>query len=686
MKAYFLSKSKANFSPTLLLVTKIIPITKMTKNKGIHVYRLTDYSLDQIVKNHELAELDYYGGNVKEKKFVKPSAIERKKLLYSILIHTIIKWCERSENRVAILNSQYLKKKYRNGYVVMLHNLEMLDIIDIDHNYLQNVCSKGYRIKDGVKYHIERINSKDMIDELIPHESEIIKQCRAEKDELIESTLTPKVAKRYEQSLKCIQLEHPTLAEEYVKTYRYPSESARDSRLLKIQDFRLLKGKFVINGIDANNRIYHVLTNCPRDIKSFLNIKFACDCHNSHPLLFNLNIIEYYGLDTQTIYKMFDVMRGNDNLDINNIRKTLIDGGVVKQSISNIPQDALYYIYLTSRGLFWDFMLDSYGSISSQYDGVVVTRSDIKLQMFAQVFYRKKLNNTTNKETGEKRYPLASLFNEKFPTVSKIVRNEKRKDSNPENRKELPSNMMKVESKIYHEILAEIYKLNPKYKVFNIHDAIEVLDVPENESLTVDIVKQVMEQVYRRNGLMPDLSVDYPENIDQLMSDLTLMNQLIDAKLEELRQRANAGDEQAIVYSYAINHGYLEFIWSDSSHQSVSLHLTDKVKSEEISPRKICTQSNDEQQVKWACGKKVFYILGEESKKNIMTMKGWLDYENGKRVNNYDLLDNYRRDYKLVRNNGRNKARYTYKVDVIDGEVVNSYLAIKKYMGRNRIK
>ena len=68
------------------------------------------------------------------------------------------------------------------------------------------------------------------------------------------------------------------------------------------------------------------------------------------------------------------------------LRKTLITNNIEEESIKSIPTDVLYYIYLTSMGLFWDVTIPK-----EMVDEKNLLRSDIKVLMFREVFYSKKL-------------------------------------------------------------------------------------------------------------------------------------------------------------------------------------------------------------------------------------------------------------------------------------------------------
>ena len=251
----------------------------------------------------------------------------------------------------------------------------------------------------------------------------------------------------------------------------------------------------IITSIDDNKRIYSIATSTPRLLKPFLNIKYSLDVHNSHPLLFNSILMSYYNIPTSLMDKIYPIYEKiyTSNVESHNVRpflrKTLITNNIEEENIKSIPIDVLYYMYLTSMGLFWDVTIPK-----EMVDEKNLLRSDIKVLMFREVFYSKKLT-ARGKE-------YAKIFAKEFPNVYTVVLDSKR-----ENRTKLANDMMKIESELFGKILVELYA--KKFKVISIHDAIVVLDVKQNEKCTEEVVKQVMTDVYRKYGLHPDISVDY---------------------------------------------------------------------------------------------------------------------------------------------------------------------------------
>ncbi len=113
------------------------------------------------------------------------------------------------------------------------------------------------------------------------------------------------------------------------------------------------------------------------------------------------------------------------------------------------------------------------------------------------------------------------------------------------------------------------------YKVISIHDAIVVLDVAENENLTLEIVKQNLNEVYFEIGLLPDCSTDFygEEEMQKFMGKEKFLREKGDEYLAELRQLAEDDEDiKALVEDY--DNGRSEIILTPDGND-VMLHLKD---------------------------------------------------------------------------------------------------------------
>ena len=518
------------------------------------IWGLKDYSIDDIVSNYVKAENTYglYSKSAPvimpkiqlpnapmlvcdEPKEEKKIVVKRENLLakkYEFLIHTIIKRVLNNDNGMAYLHSTILQNVYGKDYRKMLDNLFKMGILHSDGYYSLDEKTYGYYFAPNVRFTYTLHPSTYLSDYdeklnkcLLPYQTkeEQDNKQRLENDYLYS---------RYNDSLKYLKLQYVDEAVDFVTSHIFPSDKSNDYYVRVID--RYMDGDFRITSIDDNKRIYSIATSTPRLLKPFLNIRYSLDIHNSHPLLFNSILMSYYDISTSLMDRIYPIYEQiyTSNVESHNVRrflrKTLITNNIEEENIKSIPIDVLYYMYLTSMGLFWDVTIPK-----EMVDEKNLLRSDIKVLMFREVFYSKKLT-ARGKE-------YAKIFAKDFPNVYTVVLDSKR-----ENRTKLANDMMKIESELFGKILVELYA--KKFKVISIHDAIVVLDVKQNEKCTERVVKQVMTDVYRKYGLHPDISVDYygKECMEKLMGQNRLLKDLITDYVLQLKGLAQEGDEDAI--------------------------------------------------------------------------------------------------------------------------------------------
>lgn len=531
------------------------------------IWGLKDYSIDDIVSNYVKAENTYglYSKSAPvimpkiqlpnapmlvcdEPKEEKKIVVKRENLLakkYEFLIHTIIKRVLNNDNGMAYLHSTILQNVYGKDYRKMLDNLFKMGILHSDGYYSLDEKTYGYYFAPNVRFTYTLHPSTYLSDYdeklnkcLLPYQTkeEQDNKQRLENDYLYS---------RYNDSLKYLKLQYVDEAVDFVTSHIFPSDKSNDYYVRVID--RYMDGDFRITSIDDNKRIYSIATSTPRLLKPFLNIRYSLDIHNSHPLLFNSILMSYYDISTSLMDRIYPIYEQiyTSNVESHNVkrflRKTLIANNIDEENIKSIPIDVLYYMYLTSMGLFWDVTIPK-----EMVDEKNLLRSDIKVLMFREVFYSKKLT-ARGKE-------YAKIFAKEFPNVYTVVLNSKR-----ENRTKLANDMMKIESELFGKILVELYA--KKFKVISIHDAIVVLDVKQNEKCTEGVVKQVMTGVYRKYGLHPDISVDYygKECMEKLMGQNRLLKDLITDYVLQLKGLAQEGDEDAISLLKKIGNGDYDF-------------------------------------------------------------------------------------------------------------------------------
>ncbi len=537
------------------------------------IWGLKDYSIEDIVRNYVKAENTYglYSKSTPvimpkiqlpnvpmsecdESKDEKKTIVKREKLLskkYEFLIHTIIKRVFNNDNGIAYLHSSILQNVFGKDYKKMIDNLYNMGILHSDGYYKLLEKTYGFYFAPSVRFTYTLRYSTYLSDYdeklnkcLLPYQGkeEQDNKQRLENDYLYS---------HFNDSLKYLKLQYVDEAVSFVTSHIFPTDKSNEYYVRVID--RYLDGNFRITSIDDNKRIYSIATSTPRLLKPFLNIKYSLDVHNSHPLLFNSILMSYYNIPTPLMSKIYPTYEQlyTSNVESHNVRrflrKTLITNDISKEEIKNIPTDVLYYIYLTSMGLFWNVAIPN--EVVKEKS---LLRSDIKVLMFREVFYSKKLT-ARGKE-------YAKMFARDFPNVYKVVRNAKK-----DNRTKLANDMMKIESELFGKILVDLYA--KKFKVISIHDAVVVLDVKQNEKCTEEIVKEVMTGVYRKYGLCPNISVDYygKECMEKLMKKNTLLKELITDYVLQLKRLAEEGDEDATTTLKKIGNGDYDFCLDENN-------------------------------------------------------------------------------------------------------------------------
>ena len=494
-----------------------------------------------------------------EPKAEKKTVVKREKLLtkkYEFLIHTIIKRVLNNDNGIAYLHSSILQNVFGKDYKKMLDNLYKMGILHSDGYYSLEEKTYGYYFAPNVKFTYTLRPSSYLSDYddkltkcLLPYQTQ---EEQDNKQRLDNDFLYS----RYNDSLKFLKLQYIDEAVSFVTSHIFPSDKSNDYYVRVID--RYLDGDFRITSVDDNKRIYSIATSTPRLLKPFLNIRYSLDIHNSHPLLFNSILMDYYKIPTSLMNKVYPIYEQlyMSNVESHDVRrflcKVLIKNNISKIGINDIPTDVLYYMYLTSMGLFWNVAIPN-----DIIEEKGLLRSDIKVLMFREVFYSKKLT-ARGKE-------YAKIFAKEFPNVYKVVR-----ESKKDNRTKLANDMMKIESELFGKILSELYA--KKFKVISIHDAIVVLDVKQNEKCTEEIVKEVMTDVYRKYGLHPNISVDYygKECMENLMKKNMLLKELITDYVSQLKGLAEEGGEDATTTLKKIGNGNYDF-YLDTDNQ-LKLH------------------------------------------------------------------------------------------------------------------
>ena len=239
-----------------------------------------------------------------------------------------------------------------------------------------------------------------------------------------------------------------------------------------------------------------------------------------------------------------------------------MDNGIDYPEIKQMDLDAIKYLYLVSIGKFWDVVIPSLDKVDVKQYSLI--RQDVKVIMFAQVFYGKQLSSRGQE--------YAKVFSKQFPNVYKIILGFKRGLAKNE-RTVLTHKLMALESKLFREALRRLYANG--YRVVSIHDAIVVLDTKENNTCTPDVVKKVLVDVYGEYGLIPDCSVDVygKQAMEDFMERESFLRERGDEYIRQLREYA-ATDEDIKLLVEDFDRGKSELILTPDK-SDVMLHLRD---------------------------------------------------------------------------------------------------------------
>ena len=490
-------------------------------------------------------------------------SLPRKQILYkkyAFFIHRLIQRCKSNrEGNFTRFNSQILQTVLGHVYIDMLKTLETLGIIKVSSNYIPSIQARLIELNSNLPT-VSEMKYSSYIEEYSDKMQQELKKYEQIQIQKIKSEMGDSLYDNFTKSLRLLKLIHREEAEDYRDRHHFISLKSKEYFTYILNEYD--KGNFNILSVDKNLRIYSILSQSPRILKNFLNIKFSIDIHNSHPLLFNKLIIERYNINDNILHILYNNLSNIDNSYCSvskQLCKLLVNNGIQKEKIANIPNDIWEYIYKTSKGIFWDDFtrLDEFKRL---------LRSDIKVTLFREVFYSKTLT-TKGKD-------FAKSFKKKYPSVYKLVKESKRED-----RTFLANQMMRIESDIFRSTLTKLYV--KRFKVLTIHDAIVVLDVKANNQCTPELIRLIIEKEYLRIGLFPNVSVDYystehvARELRQEEQDMKEINELIDSfeviAKDESHPRCQTcrdilkelEDGTSEIY---INHATDEFVWHKISN------------------------------------------------------------------------------------------------------------------------
>lgn len=408
------------------------------------------------------------------------------------------------------LNAEHLQKVIGDDYRRLLNTLISQRILIGKSDYIKGKESTTFFINPQF-YNQIFVNKTE--------NKEVIKYIN-KSSKLLDNLNDNPLYKNYNKSLKKINLKNEEKAISYLNNIiEKIKDTDKEIYYKKIKDKYLYctGDNYIRLSTDNNKRIYHILTNTFRDFRKFTNIKFMLDICNSHPLLFNKFILDYYNINNSLLYNIINNIY-YDNINniwlYNNIYspiynprhkslKSLIDNMIKEGCFADIDiqKDAIHYIVMTSKGQLWHYLLDLCKHAELDIiDGMKIDKHSLKKKMFAEVFYSNIHQITfTTKDGNRVIKEYAKLFKKEYPSVFKIINENKPKGKEGE----LANNLMRLESQLFHAILERLYKKRG-LDCISIHDAIVVLSTSDKKYKKEDIEK-VMLDVYHSNSLFPTL-------------------------------------------------------------------------------------------------------------------------------------------------------------------------------------
>ena len=473
------------------------------KQQSIKIAYLVNLDLDRVVERHITqvcyhTEVDYTtvtctGESNPEfitvKAYPKPSvAIIKQK--YMFLLHIIITRCLESNKNKCTLNSLFFTHHiFHDQFTPMIYNLCQMGIISCGaysagtYSVVSNVKVKKeatpYYLMDWSIDYAESTNVR-----LIKWSKELAKHNKVNKKKYKRSAFTD----NYNKSLTEVRLIDRDGALLYIDNNfnKDTHEYHYNMRFIDNID-QVNRG---IYNIDDQGRIYHILTSLPKVLRPYYNIKYEFDIANSHPMLFNQLLIQYYNINKGVLNILDNII--NNNNTINNNNKYHYDSEYIRNQLKNnniqdhIFDDVLEYMVKTMLGKFYE----DFCEIFHDQD-----RSEVKTKLFQHVFYSHLQANN--------RYSTKYLkaFKQKYPHVWRVIY-----DSKVTTDDKLPHKMMSLESSLFRPILKECWKRG--WKAVNIHDALVLLDCKDNEGVTADDVKEIIQKHYHKMNLYPTIKAE----------------------------------------------------------------------------------------------------------------------------------------------------------------------------------
>lgn len=434
-----------------------------------------------------------YGFERVEKKIPVPTKI---KLYHKFvfLTHIIITKCVTAKDNKIQLHSKRLQNVLGIYYKYILYTLKLLDLIDIDEKYEKDEYSRHISVLNWNISYTESANQK-----VSEYNSKWEKYLN---DDIKRNSENKKIKVRFSEGRPILEFDGKeiTQAEKTFYDNYNDSLSLLNLRVCKEDSIKYIESlceekntheynyymhsilgfsaeNNKIISIDKQGRIYNYLTNLKRELKCLFNIKFQLDVANCHPLLICKILTNRYNINNDILTYIYNNIKKGASAHnvIENLCKTLNTSNI------KIPLDVLEFIYICSKGTLWDELQASFPELS---------RSRVKEQTFGQIIYNSKIAELTH---------FGRRFIEIYPNVYDTISLYTGK---------LSLKIMKLESDIMRMILEECYLRN--WKVINIHDAVVVLDVAENEHVTPEELIGIIKDKFFRHYLFPAVHYEEP--------------------------------------------------------------------------------------------------------------------------------------------------------------------------------
>ena len=439
------------------------------------------------------------------------------------------------------LNKEALARVFDEAYPYMIRTLSQHDIINWETNPMTIPHPEWFSL-EPCRFAASIVPYREKVNGAIRDYS---RKQLSDKIAAINSK-TDTFLRQYENNVGLIQFKDTEGLNAFMANpNNFPEEHSRlfyqsvVDRISLKNGYTLAEKKFVSMGeneeVNHIGRYYHVATSLPKSLKPFTNIQYGVDTHNSHPLLFNFIIFNYFinnsliDIDysflsisnSKLFYSISKYLSQNPitqsyHYVLENLCKYLKNNGIIHSLdlVKRLPSDALRYIQDTTTGRIWDKVREVFPQHS---------RDEVKESMFRYVYYTYATRTGYyDRHSGQyvvmERKDWVDMFKECYPSVLTLINKVKKSlhqqcvqrnltNENGKDMVQLPHLLMRFESVLFTRSLAAAFA--ERIPAIGIHDCIAVVD----NSDTVDTAQQqkladiIMAQ-YREAGLVPALGIE----------------------------------------------------------------------------------------------------------------------------------------------------------------------------------